>query len=91
MTWPAFFQAFRKGIADRVGGVIQRRSAAAATSGQNVQQRTASSRAVVVERTKPGGIPPVENWDFMIIDVSALIVSLTLPCFALLQSWAQFF
>ena len=66
MTWSAFLVAMRRGISEKTGAAARR---------GGVQQR-AANRSVSSQAVKKGPLkktPPIESWDFMMLDVSLLI------------------
>ena len=64
MTWSAFLVALRRGVSEKTG-------AAARRGGVQQANRAASTKAMlgVPSEKHP---PPLESWDFMMLDVSIL-------------------
>ena len=61
MTWGAFLAAMRRGVSEKTG-------AAARRGGVQQANRAASTKAVL--SVPPKKTPPIEAWDFMMLDVS---------------------
>ena len=77
MTWGAFLQAMRNGIAQRGAAVTGRRApqatARAGTRSASTQPTSKQATTQVKEKI------PRENWDFMVLDVSAMMLYAASP------------
>lgn len=70
MTWTAFFQAFRRGISDKASALTRRvQQPARNNASQTTTTRSASSQASAAPQPKEQ-TPPMEQWDYYLIDVS---------------------
>ena len=66
MTWTAFFQAMRKGTADRAAAMTRR-------GGNTAQQTSSGSKSISTQAQAPKKVVkkrPMEEWDILIVDVS---------------------
>jgi len=67
MTWTAFFGAMRKGISEKTGNAARR---------TGMQQQRTANRSVssqTINKGPPKKQPPLESWDFMMLDVSTFL------------------
>ena len=71
MTWTAFFQAFRKGIAERAVVMTRPRSRpqqSMSASGNHMARSASNQDVPATQQTEKS---PFEEWDYMVVDVSA--------------------
>jgi len=77
MTWGAFFVAMRRGVAEKASGA-SRRTAQQQTRSNATKATATKQPAAVKEAAKKK--PPMEEWDYLVIDVSRSVATLVSLC-----------